>query len=196
MVGLAGCGGSETSSSARDLQDAGIPEAGSVSADQRAYFEDGVVTLAEYQEAFSRFVECAAGAGGVVSESARNPVTGLISYTSSALLQAEGAQVLDADGNVLPTVSNPVNDCYQRFFDVTEIAFTANDPTVQAAIPSEQMAAFEQVVKPCLLANGVEVPVDLEFGSSQYRDLTDRAAELNASGSCGQGSPSSVATEP
>lgn len=181
----AACGGSDDPRSAPVESNAfEVPEASEVAEEQRQYFDDGVVSVAEYHEAFGRFRQCAIDVGGVVSESSRDAVTGVIKYSSSSPLEASGAQTMDESGNVSPTPSSPVNDCYQRFFDLTELTFQLNDPAVQAAMPEEQLAIFGQVVEPCLTANGVEVPDDLEYGTPEYQDLSERFGELSSTGAC------------
>lgn len=191
-VVLAGCGGSEPGDAAESVRE--VPEASSVNEEQRPYFEDGVVTLAEYQEAFAKFEQCASDVGGVVSVSLRDPVTGLITYSSSSALEARDEQSFDESGQLLPSAESPMNDCYQRFFDLTEITFSTNDPTVLAAVPDEQIAMFNQIARPCLVANGVDVPADLEYGTPQYEDLINRWSELNIAGGCD--APTVDATSP
>ncbi len=79
ILGGAGCGegGSDTSaappsSNALNLDD--IPP------EQRAAFEDGVVSTVEYTEAFQQFEACATADESNVGEVVSDPATGLIRF--------------------------------------------------------------------------------------------------------------------
>lgn len=144
--------------------------------EQSQYFEDGKVTLDEYQEAFGVFVECAteAGVGGGLREQSRDVVTGLIEYTTQTLLLPPG----QSDGTKL-------NDCYQLRFAYVEIAFQISDPTVLAQEPREQMDFFNENYRPCLEELGVSVPDDLEFNDEHWAQLYEEAIAASQDGRCG-----------
>jgi hypothetical protein len=149
-----------------------VPEA------QQEYFSDGEVSLAEYQEAFATFVQCAAdaGLGSDLREQGRDEVTGVISYSTQTLLLPPG----QFDGTKL-------NDCYQDTFVYVEVAFQTSDPTVLAAQPQEQLAFFNENIRPCLAKIGIEVPDDLEFNDENWLQLNDEATRAFQDGRCDTG---------
>lgn len=155
-----------------------IPEFDDLPEEQRAYFEDGKVTLQDYQEAWGAFVQCAqdAGVADVLHEHDRDPVTGMINYSVSSY----------SDELLPPGRFNgsKLNDCYQRWFAHTEMAFQLSDPAVLAAEPAEQMKFFDDYLRPCLGQLGVDVPNDLEYNDENWQSLNDQAVEALQDGRC------------
>ncbi len=183
-LAIAACSGSDSGSARTAAAPAGLPDMELVPEEQLRYFDDGVVTLEEYQEAFTLFAECARELGGRVSTQAPDPVTGMISYSTSFATQGVGVRSFDQDHNELRPVESPLNDCYQRYFDFAEWWFQTNDPTVLAALPAEQLEMLRQFAGPCLAEHGVDIPDDLEYGSPQYQELGDRFRELSNADAC------------
>lgn len=155
-----------------------------VPVDQAAYFEDGQITLGEYEEAFQLFVDCAATAGGSVSVAEVDAVTGQIVFQSSEPVVAAGFVLYDNDGNQLPTPSNPTTSCYQRHYDQVKLWFDLRDPTVAAATGDEQVELFYEMMAPCLESNNVAVPSGLDASSSEFLRLQDGFEQLLAEGRC------------
>lgn len=155
-----------------------IPGFDNVPDEQRAYFEDGRVTLQEYQEAYGRFVECAqdAGVADVFHEVDRDPISGLISYSVSSY-----SDDLLAPGDYS---ASKLNDCYQRWFAHTEIAFQVSDPAALAAIAAQERRFFDAELRPCLERIGVVVPDDLEVDDDNWRSLDDQAMQAFQDGRC------------
>lgn len=148
--------------------------------EQRAYFQDGKVTLQEYQEAYGAFVQCAAdaGVGDDLREQGRDEVTGLIAYSTRTLLSPPGQTPPgQSDGSEL-------NDCYHRWFAHVEVAFQGSDPAVLAGQPAEQMRFFNENLRPCLEHIGVAVPDDLEFQDENWGPLNDEAVRAIQDGRC------------
>lgn len=155
-----------------------ISNSNNIPDEQRQYFEDGQVTLAEYQEAYGAFTQCAvdAGVGSDLREQGRDEATGVIMYSTQTELFPPG----QFDGTML-------NDCYQRQFVHVEIAFQTSDPAVLAALPQEQIDLFNQNIRPCLEQIGVEVPGDLEFNDENWAQLNEEAVRAFEDGRCGSG---------
>lgn len=152
-----------------------LPAAADVPAEQQEFFEDQVITLAEYQSGFARFEDCVQGAGGRLDETGRDEVTGVISYqTSSAAPLLPPGQ---SGGSV-------ENDCYQRFLVQAEIAFQLTDPVVLGGYPIAQMKIFDETARVCLDHIGVPVPSDLEFMDENWNPLNDEAYEAMSDGRC------------
>jgi len=148
--------------------------------EQIAYFQDGKVTLREYQEAYGAFVQCAAdaGVGDDLREQGRDEVTGIIEYTTQTLLLPPGQTPPgQSDGSEL-------NECYNRWFFHVEVAFHTSDPAVLAAEPQEQLDFFNENFRPCLEQIGVAVPDDLEFQDENWGPLNDEAARALQDGRC------------
>jgi hypothetical protein len=177
-VGVAGSilgacsSGSESAPTVPVEEEFVVPEADAVPAEQQAAFADSAISLQEYEAAFQQFVECADGA---VTEVARDEVTGSITYQSSGELLVPGEKGGSA-----------ANDCYQRYFVQTEVAFQLTDAAVQDAEPSEQMKIFNDGFRPCLDLIGVEVPADLEFGDENWIPLLDEVVIAKNDGRCSQ----------
>lgn len=146
--------------------------------EQRGYFEDGEVTLAEYQAAYSQFAQCAVdmGVGDDLREQGRDEVTGLITYSTQTMLLPPG----QSDGSTL-------NDCYQRRFAFVEMTFQTSDPAVLAAEPREQLDFFNENFRPCLDSIGIGVPDDLEFNDEHWAQLVGEATQAFQDGRCDSG---------
>ncbi len=176
---LAACSSAGTKSDGQQVPEASAAVAtgnGDLPDEQRQYFDDGKVTLSEYQEAFSAFIQCAvdAGIGADVKEQGRDPATGIISYSTKTLLLPPGQEG-----------DTELNSCYQRRFAYVEIAFQTSDPGVLAAEPQEQLEFFNENYRPCLESIGVEVPTDLEFDDENWAQLSQEAAAAFQDGRCG-----------
>ena len=143
--------------------------------EQLGYFQDGKVTLQEYQEAYGAFVQCAAdaGIGDDLREQSRDEVTGLIWYSTGTELLPPG----QSNGTEL-------NDCYHRWFAHTEMAFQTSDPAVLAGEPAEQMKFFNENLRPCLEHIEVAVPDDLEYQDENWGPLNDEAVRAINDGRC------------
>ena len=158
-----------------------IAEQDDLPEEQRAYFQDGKITLQEYQEAYGAFVQCAAdgGIGDDLREQSRDEVTGLIVCSTRTLLVFPGQAPPGGqyDGSVL-------NDCYHRWFAHTEAAFQTSDPAVLAGEPAEQMKFFNENLRPCLEHIEVAVPDDLEYQDENWGPLMDEATRAINDGRC------------
>ncbi len=140
--------------------------------EQRAYFQDGKVTLQEYQEAYGLFLKCTEEAGVAASwnEVGRDEVTGVITYT-----------ITDYEEG-LP--GSRTSECYERWWRDTEAAFQTSDPAVLAGEPAEQMRFFDENLRPCLEHIGVAVPDDLEYQDENWGPLMDEAVRAINDGRC------------
>ena len=150
-----------------------IPQADKVPADQQGYFADGDVTLREYQLAFGRFKACADTARGSVAEIGADELTGVIQYETA--------------GEVLPpgqSGGGVENDCYQKFFVQTEIAFQLTDPVVLGGLPAQQLADFNKYYRVCLDHIGVAIPDDLQFKDKNWLPLLEASAKAVSDGRC------------
>ena len=174
VVVCGACGSSE-SGSVRPSDGYSLPAAADVPAEQQEFFEDQVITLAEYQSGFAKFEGCVRGAGGRLDETGRDEVTGVVSYQTSS------------DAPLLPpgqSGGSVENDCYQRFFVQTEIAFQLTDPVVLGGYPIAQMKIFDETARVCLDHIGVPVPSDLVFMDENWNPLNDEAYEAMGDGRC------------
>lgn len=172
ILGGAGCGegGSDTSaappsSNALNLDD--IPP------EQRAAFEDGVVSTLEYTEAFQQFEACANADERNVVDVASDPATGLIRFGVKGELTVSG-----------PDNGSAVDRCYRRFFSEIELEWQTTDAAVLAAGNQESLDTFRRDLEPCLEANGYDVPDDIESGTQLFGDLTQVAITLINEGTC------------
>lgn len=177
---LVACSGVGTKSNDRPLESSApatliAPANHDLPEEQRQYFEDGKVTLAEYQAAYYAFGQCAAdaGVGADLREQSRDLATGVIWYSTQTLLMPPG----QSDGSKL-------NECYIRWFAHTEAAFLTSDPAVLAAEPQEQMDFFNKNLRPCLERIGVEIPDDLEFNDENWAQLNGEAMRALQDGRC------------
>ncbi len=170
--------GAEPGSALDGANESATPSGDEVPAEQRQYFEDGVITLAEYQQAFSEFANCAseAGVGADLREQGRDEVTGLIQYSTQTLLLPPG----QSDGSAL-------NECFHRTFAHTETAFQISDPTVLAADAQDQIAFFNENYRSCLQEIGVAIPDDLEFNDENWAQLLEEAVTAQQDGRCSAG---------
>ncbi len=147
--------------------------AAEVSPEQQPYFDDGVVTLDEYQAAFDAFRTCAVARNKEVDETNRDPASGVIMYATSE-------ELLDTTSGD----SNDTTTCYVRHFMATEIEFQQTDSAALDAASSQQLRDFEQLLAPCLTENGFEIPLDLRAGSQAYEELSAEFNRLALAGKC------------
>ncbi len=170
--GGASCGsnGSETPSepppaSSLDLDD--------VPPEQRAAFEDGVVSTLEYTEAFRRFETCANAEENTVVDVTTDPATGLIRYGVKGELTLSG-----------PDNGSVVDRCFRTLFSEIEFEWQTTDEAVLAAGNQESLETFRRDLEPCLEANGYDVPDDIQSGTQLFGDLTQTAIGLINDGTC------------
>lgn len=180
FVVLAGCSGADTTSpdqpsSDVDRQVAAAPGSEEVPPQQRQYFADNNITLDEYQEAYSAFVQCAndAGVGDHIREHGRDAATGLINFSTQTMILPPGQ-----------STGTPLNECFITYFAHTETAFQLSDPAVLEAGEQEQMSIFNTGYRPCLEHIGVEIPSDLEPSDENWAQLIEEATRAQADGRC------------
>lgn len=164
-VAVSGCSADQPDRTDEDVQGDDLP----VPSAQAGYFEDDVVTAAEYRTAFNAFVECASGLGVTVEIASEDPSSGLITFNSSQ--------------DVFST-SDELTACFDDHFKAAELWYTRNDPRAIGAIADEQMRDFYQLNAPCLRANEVTIPADLEFGTDRFQELVATMNELALDGKC------------
>lgn len=142
--------------------------------EQRDAFEDGKVLLPEYQSGFAAFRACAEdSAKDSVAIESTDPETGLIIYGTMGVLEPPG-----------PIAGSAVNRCYQTYFSYIELAWQRTDPTLLAVSARRQRELFDTTFRPCLEANGYEVPDVVEPGTEVYGELTVAATKLFNDGTC------------
>lgn len=163
---VVGCGGTTGESSVSYV----IPPPGDVVVEQRSAFEDGVVSKAEYVDAYGRFERCA---GSAVKRVSVDPTTAVVVYETSEPLASPGQDS-----------GNAVNDCYQKFFADTEVAYQLTDPVVQAELARAQLAAFDALARPCLEALDVSVPDSIAYATDSWNELNQLADDAMAEGTC------------
>lgn len=168
VLALSACGGSdETSTGDPGHLTVDVP------VEQQPYFEDGTVSLDEYQAAFEEFRSCAVELGNDVVENGRDPASGVIAYSTAE-------ELLDPSSGA----SNETTACYQRFFMATEIEFQLTDAAAIDASASRQLQEFQQLNAPCLADHGVSIPPDLEPGSQAFQELLAEFDRLALAGEC------------
>lgn len=143
-----------------------VPEPADVPSEQRWAFEDGEVTEEEYAEGFERFVACAEEQGGIVTHVGTDPETGRIRY------------MYPADEPTTPVVE----DCYQRYWQDIDATFQTTDLEMVAEQQEEAERSYEKM-RPCLEANGYEVPPYDPDGS--HAELIMTYFDLSNAGLCG-----------
>ncbi len=156
-----------------------ILENRNVPVEQLPYFQDGKVTLQEYQEAYEAFKQCAAdaGVGDDLREQGRDEATGLIEYSTQTLL---------VPGRTTPgQPGSELDECYSRWFFYVEAAFQNSDPAVLAAEPQEQLDFFNENLRPCLEQIEVAVPDDLQFQDENWFPLNSEVVTAINDGRCG-----------
>jgi hypothetical protein len=167
---VCGCGGGGVGDESSPTQGAAPID---VTPEQQAFFDDGVVTLEEYQAGFAAFQTCARELGSEVIDNGRDLASGVISYaTSQELLDPASGQI------------NETTTCYRRHFAATELEFQLSDPAALDAAAAQQLTDFQELNAPCLIDNGVAVPPDLEVGSQAYQALLTEFNELALAGQC------------
>lgn len=173
--GCAGGGDTNSTSTVGLSHGVSIPALDQLPEKQRADFADGKITLAEYGGAFDRFSSCASGGGGRVAVLDRDPVSGVVTFSS-------GTDVGSPDAPNLDTVEGR---CYNAEFSWVELVFQTTDPRALQQGSNDSLEAFYQHFKPCLVANGETVPGDLVDGSAEMGALLERYVELQQQGLCG-----------
>ncbi|MCE9622818.1 MAG: hypothetical protein K8R99_10770 [Actinomycetia bacterium] len=148
---------------------------------QRDLLSDGVVTVDEYEAAFHNFEACAREHGG---------------YVKYSLSQFTGEFIYETSGDLLPigdTGGGDVNKCYQAYFAQTEVLFSSTNPQVLANLDAEQIAFFNETIRPCLESAGVEVPDNLFVGSNDWIRLLEANTAVHQAGLCGGIPPDTTA---
>lgn len=145
-----------------------------LSPEQRALLADGEASLSEYQSSFEAFQSCANADGTRrVSVSSTDGVSGLIVYGVVGDLLSPGSAGDD-----------PLNVCYEKYFSWVEFIWQTTDPTLLAESRRRGLEYFELTDRPCLEANGVEVPASVEYGSAEYGNLLSISTQLMNDGKC------------
>lgn len=136
---------------------------------------DGVVTVAEYSQAFQSFVTCADQSGHPIDGVRTDPVSGLITYGVPA-------------GNLLGVPgepdSSPVGRCYEETFSWVELAFQVTDPAViQQGIDQQDQAMADEGLA-CLMRNGFDPPLSVNVQTEEGQLWESRYIELAVAGKC------------
>jgi hypothetical protein len=174
---VAGCSGDEqTAVDGVPATDSSfeLDELTNLSAEQRVFLADGKASLSDYQTSFEAFMACAnADRTRRVSVASTDEVTGLIVY--------------GVVGELLPpgnTSTDPLNVCYEKHFTWVEFVWQTTDPNLLAESERRGLDDFERTDRPCLEANGVDVPASIEYASSEYGELVSLSTKLINEGKC------------
>ena len=121
----------------------------------------------EYQTAFSIFEECVRDSGSELFDKEVDAGSGLVSYGISESQLA-------------------VHDrCYSEHFDAIDFVFQTTNDEVLAANERLNVEHWELVMRPCLLLNGVETPLDRhELGPAEFQEIGQQFTILLQSNAC------------
>lgn len=177
-VAIAACGGSaeEKGSSAENpirIEGVALPGLDELAPNQRAAFEDGEISTVEYAEAYRMFEACANSAGLAVVDPQVDPVSGYISYG-----------IFEEVGGVLEDPTSDTGRCYENEFHWVELVWEATDPTYTQQQRELALERFETEARPCLVANGVDVPVVVELDDDAYLPLLQEWIALSSASKC------------
>jgi len=171
IVGVTACGDNETTAkSGFDL-----PSLDEVPIDQRVALQDGLVTADEYQAGFAAFQKCVEEDNGNLTDVVVDPETGERSYQSTGAIGTPDE----------PNLGSATGRCHNQYFSWIEIAYSVGNPDVLAVLERRADEEFVNLLKPCLEANGRDVPSTRPpTDSDEYSRLLDEYTGLTASGSC------------
>lgn len=179
VVVLSGCAAEVGASDATLVGGISLPN--SVPHAQQFAFVDDAVTRAEYETAFEGFTDCLAESEIFLSNVSIDQESGLVLY---AVPNESPGQ--DPIGTVDdPVLSTKAGRCFNDTFSWIELAFQVGDPVVRSIDERAALASFDSNVRPCLIANSVDVPSPLPAVSSEeFGALLAAADELKSRGSC------------
>lgn len=142
---------------------------------QKAVFDDGKVTTAEYQAAVHRFAECS---GSVVTLEPQNPATGMIAYSTGAVIGVPGAEA-----------DSPAGQCYAEYLSWVELVWDLTDPAMVHEAEEATIDDFESYGRECLRNNGVSVPDGRPTFGPQLIRWGQQVSDLEAKGLCTRPNP-------
>ena len=150
-----------------------FPTGADLPAAQRDALADGEVTANEYASAFDAFVTCAKDAGGSVKLESSDPVSGVILYSTGSPIGSPRE----------PNVSSVEGRCYDETFSWIDLVFQSSPAAVEQGL-ADELEHYQSEVRPCLVANAVEAPENVEIGSQAYGELLDQFVDLSNRGLC------------
>ncbi len=156
--------------------EATIAALGDIPEEQRWAFEDGTVTVEEYQKGFDAFRSCVEEQGQRLVGVSIDPTTGLIEYG------------IPASGPDVPRQEDPLQitaeECYLRWFQEIDATYQTMTPAVLEAALEEDRRRLDRDMRPCLQANGIEVGDVSELGRQALDRFSLRYVELFENGAC------------
>lgn len=175
---IAACGGSadEKGLSAENpirIEGVALPGLDELAPNQRAAFEDGDISTVEYAEAYRAFEACAIAAGLAVVDREVDPVSGYISYG-----------IFEEIGGSLEDPTSDTGGCYETEFHWIELVWEATDPTYTEQQRDLALERFETEARPCLVANGVDVPLVVGLDDDAYLPLLQEWIALASGNKC------------
>ena len=130
-------------------------------------FEDDRIDLGEYQTAFSIFEDCVRESGSELFDKQTDPTSGQVSYGI-----AESQLAIH-------------DQCYGEHFEAIDMVFQTTNEDILAANERRNVEHWELVMRPCLLLNGDEVPLDRhELESGDFQAIGQRFMILLQSNAC------------
>jgi hypothetical protein len=152
---------------------------------QRAAFEDGTITTAEYTAAFERLQTCANATGENVILDRRDPVSGYIEYGINT-----------AGGGGDPADPNTINGrCVAAEWYWIELAWQLSDPTFLEQGRQAEKERYTREILPCLTLNGVEAPATFDGAPTpEAIALEEEFLRLYQAGKCSSAPSSAVPT--